>query len=166
MKKVKARWVIKLSEEKGEALVKVGSVVKRGEMVIKAETKTPISGQVVEVTAEKIVIEFRAFEVEGRGVTAKKAWGEGLLEVNKLTEITREIKGKVLYIREIDGAMILKAEVVGAVAIITVSNIEEYETRMPIVSLEKAAVMDLLAMENIGNRQLLVNANAGRVLVV
>jgi len=108
---------------------------------------------------------------EGEPVVEGKTWGEGCIdEVEKISDLNSKFGGMVVMSKKVNQAFVLKAEVVGVVAIITQTKKEETEnldTDIPILSVGEKEWKELIKFISSGiGKQMLVNSKAGRVLLV
>lgn len=137
----------------------------------KREVRSPVGARVVEVSNEKIVLEFEAVEFSGESITAGKLWCEGKIEsVDKLGDLNYQMKDRIIKCSNLSSTLLLKAEVLGVGGIILVcqEEIEDWQTKLPIVKMEEDDWDRLEEMVN-GNKKaarVMLNSKTGRVLVV
>jgi hypothetical protein len=136
----------------------------------KREIKSPVKAKVAKVEKEKMVLEFKAKEYGGEGLIEGKMWGESGVKISRIGDLNSEMRGKVILVANANLTIILKADVIGVAGIVVEKNIEEVEeleTKTPILKVDKS-VFEILEDEfgRKPNKQLLINSKMGRLLVV
>lgn len=141
-------------------------------MTIKEETidkkiiKAPVDCRVGEINKEKVVLEFGAYEIKGKGIILGRVWGDADFKViEQLSELDYKCEGKIILTENIESTFLTKAEVVGVVGLI-VKEEKELEADIPILWVENADWEKLVSMgeKNILYRVLL-NAKLERLLI-
>jgi len=130
------------------------------------EILAPVDSKVSKIEDDKIILEFEAKEFKGEGLIEGKSWGRGKIrEINEVKDLTSLINGQILFTSNLSRSFLLKAEVVGAVAVVTrVLVAEEININLPILRVESNDWSELMKVE--GEKSVLVNSRAGRLLVV
>jgi len=129
--------------------------------------RSPVKAKVAEKDKEKLVLEFRADEIKGKGIVPGRVWGESdFKEYGLMSELNYECEGKIIMVSNTDAMFITKAEVVGVVGLI-VKDEKEIEADIPILKIGSADWDKLLQMgkEN-GLYRVLLNAKLDRLLIV
>lgn len=131
------------------------------------EIKAPVKSKVTKIEEDKIILEFEAKEFKGEGIVEGKSWGKGRFrETGDLKDLAAGINGEVVFTNNLSKTFLLKAEVVGAAAIVTkVSPTEEIDIDLPILKIEPSDWDELMNLKE-KERDILVNSRAGRLLVV
>lgn len=127
---------------------------------------SPVESKVLKIEEDKIVLEFEAKEFKGDGVVEGKTWSRGLIkEINDLKDLSSNIDGGVLFTNNLSKAFLLKAEVVGAVAVVTKSEVvETVEVNLPVLKIISNDWDELLGIS--GEKSMLINSRMGRLLMV
>ncbi len=130
------------------------------------EILAPVDSKVSKIEDDKIILEFEAKEFKGEGLIEGKSWGRGKIrEINEVKDLTSLINGQILFTSNLSRSFLLKAEVVGAAAVVTrVLVAEEININLPILRVESNDWSELMKVE--GEKSVLVNSRAGRLLVV
>jgi len=131
------------------------------------EIMAPVKSSVSKIEKGKIVLEFKASEIKGEAIIEGKVWGGVENEViNKNSELESELEGKILITDNLDNSFLLKAEVVGALGVISkIKGKEELKSKLPIIYLNEDNWMDLMnSVDKVG--KILINSRAGRLLLV
>jgi hypothetical protein len=83
-----------------------------------------------------------------------------------LKDLTAEIDGQILFTKNLSRTFLLKAEVVGAAAVVTNASVsEDLTVDLPILKMDLANWDELLSLRG-KVRDILVNSRVGRLLVV
>jgi len=129
---------------------------------------SPVDSKVTKIEDDKIVLEFGAREFKGVGLVEGKAWGEGEIKmINEAVDLNSTFKGSILFTKNLNKAFLLKAEVVGVVAVVTDVKIEEeLETELPVLKLEESEWKELVDGLKHNQAKMLVNSRLGRLLLV
>ena len=130
------------------------------------EILAPVDSKVSKIEDDKIILEFEAKEFKGEGLIEGKSWGRGKIrEINEVKDLTSLTNGQILFTSNLSRSFLLKAEVVGAAAVVTrVLVAEEININLPILRVESNDWSELMKVE--GEKSVLVNSRAGRLLVV
>lgn len=130
------------------------------------EILAPVDSKVSKIEKDRIILEFEAKEFKGEGLVEGKSWGRGKIrEINEVKDLTSLINGQILFTSNLSRSFLLKAEVVGVVAVVTrVLVAEEININLPILRVESNDWSELMKVE--GEKSVLVNSRAGRLLVV
>lgn len=130
------------------------------------EILAPVDSKVSKIEKDRIILEFEAKEFKGEGLIEGKSWGRGKIrEINEVKDLTSLINGQILFTSNLSRSFLLKAEVVGVVAVVTrVLVAEEININLPILRVESNDWSELMKVE--GEKSVLVNSRAGRLLVV
>ncbi|MDD4026647.1 MAG: hypothetical protein PHO75_00475 [Candidatus Shapirobacteria bacterium] len=135
----------------------------------KKEIFTPVEARVSKIEEGKMVLEFKAKEYKGEGLTGLKAWGQGKIKIiDEIKFLNYELDGNVLFTSNLDKAFLFKAIVVGVKAVIVNGNkdIKEVDLKLPILRLEDQIWNDFMK-NNLGKeRKMLVNALKDKLLLV
>lgn len=130
------------------------------------EILAPVKAKVSKVEKGKVVLEFKAKEINGIGLVEGKRWGDaGLMVVNDAEELNSSFEGKILLTENLDDSFLLKAEVVGVVGVVSKSKKNDFKSRIPILYLEEDAWKILLNDWKKVSR-CLINSRVGRLLLV
>lgn len=88
---------------------------------------SPVDSVVKEVNKTSMELAFRALDVPISGLVEGKVWGNSrLLIIDKLSAIDYSMKGGIGFTSEFDRAMLVKAEVVGLVGMVIVSEKSDF----------------------------------------
>lgn len=130
------------------------------------EILSPVNSKVLKIEEDKIVLEFEAKEFKGDGLVEGKTWGKGVVkEINEIKDLSSSIDGGILFTNNLSNAFLLKAEVVGAVAVITKSEVpESTNINLPVLKIISDDWEELLNIS--GEKSMLVNSRVGRLLLV
>ena len=139
----------------------------RLEGIVEKVVRSPVKAKVVETSKDDLVLEFRAEEFSGTGLTEGKSWGlKGLGTANKISDVNFEDEGTILLVKEPDRALVSKAEVVGVKGIVVLSkgegNNDRIDSKLPIVALSEK-LFERLKGELGKETRVLLNANNGRI---
>lgn len=132
------------------------------------EIKAPVNSKVVKIDEDKIVLEFEAQEIAGKGIVEGKSWGNGGVSViDEMKNLNSSISGGVLFTNNLSRQFLLKAEVVGVVAIVTNKevNADDINTDLPVLMLDDSAWAEVMKYGDKKVR-MLVNSRIGRLLIV
>ena len=132
------------------------------------EIVAPIDCKVLKVETDKIVLEFKAREFKGEGIVAGKSWGETNLEIiNEAKDLSFKLKNCILLTQNLTNSFLLKAEVVGAVGVVTSNEVKEENliTSLPVLRLDKKNWDDLLKYKGM-TKKILINSRLERLLLV
>jgi hypothetical protein len=132
-------------------------------------TRSPVNAKVSKVGDGKMVLEFRATEYPGEGLTDGKTWGkEGIRPIKKISDLSVSDEGRVIIAESLSEAMLLKAEVVGVLGVVTTTleKGDRIKSRLPILALEMEGFEKLLKTVEGKKYGVLLNATAGRLLLV
>jgi len=129
--------------------------------------RSPVKAKVAEKDKEKLVLEFRADEVKGKGIVLGRVWGESdFKEYSTMNELNYECEGRIIMTNNTDAMFVTKAEVVGVVGLI-VKDEKEIEADIPVLKVNSSDWDKLLL---IGNEKrvyrVLLNAKLDRLLIV
>ena len=122
------------------------------------------------VEANKIVLEFKAEEFEGEGLVEGKVWGKiepRLLE--NIGQIDSRLAGKIIRVRKLEADMVIKAEVVGVVGIISGDfreDLDNWEVKIPVLSLRDGERFDRRLEKEEAGMVGYLNCQKGKLLVV
>ncbi len=141
-------------------------------MTIKIEEKdkkiiyAPIKAVVVEADKERLVLEFKASEILGKGLILGRVWGNAdFKEYKEISDLDYRCDGKVIMTTNTEMTFITKAEVVGVVGII-VKEEKEIEADIPVLMINADDWGKLLKMgENKDLYRVLLNAKLDRLLI-
>jgi len=146
-----------------------GSIHLESEEKKSEDIESPIKAVVAKIEDDKLVLEFEAIEFNGESLVDGKTWGESNFEIiNGLNNINANSSGKVILTEEINQSFLVKAKVLGVVAVVTIkndSNFDKINTSLPILVLDEAEWYKLREYQG-EDRQVLVNTKAGRLLIV
>ena len=133
---------------------------------IEKDVVAPVESKVLKIEDDKIVLEFLAKEFKGEGVIEGKSWGRGQVkEINDVKDLSSVIGGGILFTNNLSRTFLLKAEVVGAMAVVTKMSIEgEVDTSLPILKIGSDDWDEL--MKTSEEISMLVNSRLGRLLMV
>lgn len=137
----------------------------------KKEIISPVAGLIDKIEKDKLSIGFEAIEFKGKGLNESKAWGDfDFREINQISDLDYQQEGKVILCHKLDPCLVIKADVVGVVAIIyrlSENNGVRIESDLPILGVDEGEWDNILwrAKGKSGVRAL-VNAKLGRVLLV
>jgi hypothetical protein len=142
-------------------------------MTIKIEEKdkkivcAPVQSLVSECDKEKLVLEFKASEIKGKGIVQGRVWGNAdFVEYNKLSDLDYNCDGKVIMAGNTETTFITKAEVVGVVGMI-IKEEKEIEADIPILMINPDDWDNLLKMgKDKTLYRVLLNAKLDRLLIV
>lgn len=132
---------------------------------------SPVAGKIVKVDKEKIVLEFQAFEIKGKGIVEGKCWGNSdLRPIDKISDLDYQSEESVVMFYDIDKSFITKAEVIGVNGIIILERDEDcvnIESTLPILAVNQK---DWEVLLTIGQKlekeaRILLNAKLGRLLI-
>jgi len=148
-----------------------------GNLKIKIEEKdkhiivSPVVGKIIKIDKEKIVLEFEAFEIKGRGIVEGKCWGNSDLKlIEKIPELDYKYEDEIIMSLDIGKSFITKAEVIGVAGIIVLDNGNEYaniESTLPILAVVQKDWELLLTMgQKPEKTRILLNAKLGRLLII
>ena len=136
------------------------------------EVCSPVAALVSKVDKDKIVLEFEAIEFKGKGRTRGKVWGDiSQVAVEKIADLNSGLAGKIVLVSGISAALLVKAEVVGVVGIVTreeeSENIDQ-KIEMVVWSCAEKDWKDLkkLLASSKGEARGMINSLKGRLLVV
>ena len=132
----------------------------------KKEVLSPVDSKVIKIEEDKIGLEFEAKEFKGVGLVEGKAWGEGIVKViDDVKDLSFELKGSVLFTKNLNKTFLLKAEVVGITVIVT--NVEgEVDTELPVLKLDETEWKEFVNDFENKRGKMLVNSRLGRLLLV
>lgn len=167
-----SKKVLAKIEGEVEAIDEFDNLVMVGnETGVTERIRSPVAGVVSKVDKDKIVIEFKGWEVTGEGGgNLAKVWGDLKLKIVKsIFDIKSDlIGGKVVIVENPDRIWLTKAQVLGVRAVIVVgdkSGVEQMD--LPIVGIEKKKIEELIMKyKNEESVRVLVNSRLGRILVV
>jgi hypothetical protein len=130
------------------------------------EIISPVDSKVSKIEDDKIVLEFEAKEFKGEGLVEGKSWGKGkIIEINEAKDLSFLIDGGVLFTNNLSRMFLLKAEVVGVMAVVTKTPIDgEIDINLPILKIEPSDWDELMGVSE--ERSILVNSRMGRLLMV
>jgi hypothetical protein len=134
------------------------------------EIRAPTEMTVNKVEANKIVLEFKAEEFEGEGLVEGKVWGKiepRLLE--NIGQIDSRLAGKIIRVRKLEADMVIKAEVVGVVGIISGDfreDLDNWEVKIPVLSLRDGERFDRRLEKEEAGMVGYLNCQKGKLLVV
>ena len=133
----------------------------------KKEVLSPVNSKVAKIEDDKIVLEFGAREFKGIGLVEGKAWGEGEIKIiSDTVALNSLLKGSVLFTKNLDKTFLLKAEVVGVVAVVTDVENKEVDTELPVLKLDEDEWNELVDGLKNNKGKMLVNSRLGRLLLV
>ncbi|MFA5749687.1 MAG: hypothetical protein WC895_00495 [Candidatus Shapirobacteria bacterium] len=134
----------------------------------KREVLAPVDSKVIKIEEDKIVLEFGAHEFKGIGLVEGKAWGEGKIKIiDEAKDLNFGLKGSVLFTKNLNKTFLLKAEVIGVMAVVTnVGDEGEIETELPVLKLEEKEWSELINDFKDKPEKMLVNSRLGRLLLV
>jgi len=132
---------------------------------------SPVDGKIVKIDKEKIVLEFQAFEIKGKGIVEGKCWGNSDLKpIEKISELDYKYDDEIILSLNIDKSFTTKAEVVGVAGIIILDNgsgCVNIESTLPILAVVQKDWDVLLTMgQKPEKTRILLNAKLGRLLIV
>jgi hypothetical protein len=132
---------------------------------------SPVDAKVALVDKESLVLEFKAEEYPGEGVTEGKAWGSGGLKfVEHLTELSVKDNGRVILVDELNQAMLTKADVVGIKGVVVMDGGVKDDggkivSGLPILKVDGDKFFRLRKFAVDENTRVLLNAGGGRLLL-
>lgn len=136
---------------------------------VKREIISPVTARVEKIGKEKMVLSFEAMEFRGEAMVEGRVWGECMLtSVDKETDLDSGFDNKIILSTDTDESLLTKMEVVGVVGLITKQKKKEdfLTMEMPVLSLDKRDWEDLTALSTEGEKRILLNTRAGRLLLV
>lgn len=132
------------------------------------EIIAPVNSRVVKIDEDKIVLEFEAQEIIGKGIIEGKSWGNGkVVIIDEMKDLNSSISGGVLFTNNLSRQFLLKAEVVGAVAVVINKEVspDDINTDLPVLGLDDNAWAEM--MKHKGEEvSMLINSRVGRLLIV
>ncbi|MCW1948958.1 MAG: hypothetical protein KIH89_000700 [Candidatus Shapirobacteria bacterium] len=130
------------------------------------EILSPVESSVLKIEEDKIILEFEAKEFKGEGLVEGKSWSRGEIgEINNLKDLSSTIDGGILFTNNLSKAFLLKAEVVGAVAVVTKTELSEsIDVNLPVLKIIPDDWDELLSIS--GEKSILINSRVGRLLMV
>jgi len=134
----------------------------------KREMVAPIESVVTKIETDRLVLEFYACELKGKGLVTGKSWGEGKIElINDAKDLTSKFNNRILLTQNLSNSFLLKAEVVGVVGIVTDSDIKEEDinSELPLLKLDKEEWKKLLKFQGV-DKKMLINTRLERLLLV
>jgi len=146
--------------------IKIGG--KEGREVI-----SPVEAKVNRIEKDKVVLEFSCEEYKGKGVIPGKVWGNlsGKV-VETLVGLSYLDDKKIVLIPKLDFTVLLKAEVVGAVGIVTqlskeLDKFDRMDFEFPMIALDAKNWQELEErLRKGGEANVLLNSLMDRLLVV
>ncbi|MEI8068100.1 MAG: hypothetical protein WCG91_04120 [Candidatus Shapirobacteria bacterium] len=132
------------------------------------EIRSPTRAKIIRIDDEKLVLEFIAVEIRGENLIEGKSWGESDFEEVSTDSLNSKHNGNVVFSKEISQSFLVKAQVLGVVAIVTLKNdfnFDKINTSLPILALDEVNWNKLKEYRG-KNRQVLVNTKLGRLLIV
>jgi hypothetical protein len=130
----------------------------------------PVDAKVSKLDEESLVLEFKAEEYPGEGLTEGRVWGNGGLKfVEHLTELSVKDAGKIILVDELIPAMLIKALVVGIGGVVVIdSGVKDgvkIATDLPILKVDGDGFFRLRKFAVDENTRVLLNASGGRLLL-
>ncbi|RLC35413.1 hypothetical protein DRH14_01045 [Candidatus Shapirobacteria bacterium] len=135
------------------------------------EILSPVKAKVIKAEKGKIKLEFEAIELEVEVLVGGKGWGNLSLNVLKKTrDLVGMVEGEVILVDDLDQALVTKAEVLGAKAIVWLNGKEkdrQIESEIPIFVVNKHILSDLYKFLDKNKRhRVLFNSDKKRLLFV
>lgn len=125
---------------------------------------SPVEGKVVKKDNDSLTIEFGAVEINGEGLIAGKTWADGLIRVEKISDIGTNCVDKVVILENIVPALVVKIEAIGGVGIVVKDA--KISSRLPVLVLEETEFEKIKNIKNGENKRILLNTAGGRLLLV
>jgi hypothetical protein len=142
------------------------------ESVETKEIKAPVKGKVVKVRKDEVIIQFKGYRFDGKGVVGGKVWGGLGRKVGKLTDLSYRLSGEVVLCEKVDQVMTIKAQVVGVAGMVAkirgeTGTEEKIETDLPILEIDEKGWEELnkLRLKKGSQYRVLLNSGKGRLLI-
>lgn len=135
------------------------------------EIQSPTQALVESVNSESITLEFEAEEYTGRGLVEGRMWAhEGIKMVERMGELSFSDCNKIILLKKLTPAMLLKAEVVGVNGIVILDEGEDEKNvrinfKLPILAVGADDWKTLLGKAG-DKRRAMINTQNGRLLLV
>lgn len=134
------------------------------------EILSPVEAVVVSVGGAKLALGFEALEFGGEVKSEGRVWGVGkLADISRAVDIDNDCEGKIVLSGEADKAFLAKAMAVGVTGLVTRDKAgdEFVGVDMPVLALNEKDFKRLVDVSvDGGERQMLLNCRAGRLLLV
>ena len=129
--------------------------------------KSPVNGKIVNITPEKIVIEFRAEKIKAEVINEKRIWGElSEILIERSADMDDRQSEKIIISNASDENLLVKAEALDLRGIIYFGGKiwDVSQVKIPILKLEKGKAESLL--KKFANKRILLDGRKGKILVV
>jgi len=134
----------------------------------KKEIFSPVEAKVSKIEDGKMVLEFEAKEYKGEGLNGLKAWGEGEIKIiNDIKLLNYELDDNILFTNNLDKAFLLKAQVVGVMAVVIKDEkTNDVDINLPILKFDEETWNNFMKENLEKKKKILVNAKMDKLLLV